>query len=385
MRLTDDQIAYCMECGVCTGSCPISRNDSLFSPRLIIKQILVDQREAVLHGSDLWRCITCGRCSARCPALIDFPRFVQQSRQQARRRGKLPHPSHHGMFPLISRLQLQGHRQQRAAWAREHGRIREAGEVFYFVGCAPYFEVIFRYLSIQPLRTARSVLTLMNAVGVEPVVRDDEVCCGHDAHWTGDEEVFRRLAQRNLEVVEKSGAKKVVFSCPEGYLTFRDEYPKIFGKLPFEVVYVSDFLSERLDALAVRMDDRHGSPEVVTYHDPCRLGRFGGIYDSPRALLDGMPSVERVEMERSRENALCCGTSAWIECSACSKATQIERLEGAHETLALDVSRRLLITSCPKCYIHLNCARSTLPEGHPAASVEVEDLYCYMAQHLVKD
>ena len=69
-------------------------------------------------------------------------------------------------------------------------------------------------------------------MGIEPVISNDERCCGHDAFWSGNETVFSKLAKLNIETITASGAKTVLFSCPEGYYTFKHHYPKYFGKLP---------------------------------------------------------------------------------------------------------------------------------------------------------
>jgi Fe-S oxidoreductase len=383
MKLTAEQIAYCMECGVCAGSCPVTRNYDDFSPRLIIKHLLVDRADVLTQAPTLWRCITCARCSVRCPALIDIPRVVNEYREKAREGGRYPEPSHHGVLQIIPRLQLKRPSQSRTGWA-SRWRTRQQGDYFYFVGCAPYFNAVFQYLEIRPLNVPEAVLTLLNALNIEPVVSNDEVCCGHDALWTGDEETFARLAMRNVEAIKNSGAKTVIFSCPEGYITFKHDYPRIVGDLPFEVVYVSEFLAKRLDKLREMLANE--STERVTYHDPCRLGRFDGIYDSPRRLLEAVPGVESLEMDRSRENAMCCGTSAWIECSSCSKAIQFDRLEEAYYTTCGDNGSEggILITACPKCFIHLNCARGAFPEDNRARNIQIEDLYVYLARHLAR-
>jgi Fe-S oxidoreductase len=113
---------------------------------------------------------------------------------------------------------------------------------------------------------------------------------------------------------------------------------------------------------------------VLTFQDPCRLGRLAGIYDPPRDLLKLLPEAELKEMERSRENALCCGTSAWMECSSCSKAMQMDRLEEARRTGA-----QTLVTACPKCQIHLSCAQSNTD-----MDLKIVDLYAYLLDHLVR-
>ena len=150
----------------------------------------------------------------------------------------------------------------------------------------------------------------------------------------------------------------------------KHEYPKYFGELPFNVVLLAELLACELPKAGVIFEK---SPEsVLTYQDPCRLGRWAGIYEAPRQLLSFIPGAKLVEMERNREDALCCGTSAWIECSRCSKAIQTERLLEAEQTGA-----KTLITACPKCQIHLNCAL-----GDENIDVCVEDIYSYLADRI---
>jgi Fe-S oxidoreductase len=102
------------------------------------------------------------------------------------------------------------------------------------------------------------------------------------------------------------------------------------------------------------------------------LGRWSGIYDAPRQLLELVPGTRLVEMAHHRENALCCGTSAWMECSSCSKTMQEDRLR---EAVASGAEQ--LITACPKCQIHLICAQSNTD-----LNVRVTDLFVYLAESL---
>ena len=368
--LTQKQIDYCMECGLCTGSCPVSRELSTFSPRQMIKRAVLDPDGGLVGSREIWSCLSCASCSGRCPAEIDFPEFISSHRQQARRAGNFPEESHHGIMQAIAGLQTRNLKQQRTAWARDTGAFRDSGEFFYFVGCLPFFDVTFRYLNLSPLESARSLLTLLNKMGIEPVISDHERCCGHDALWCGDHTTFQKLAEWNLEVIMASGAKTVLFSCPEGYVTFKKYYPKHFGALPFEVLHMTEFLARKLPETG--MSFQAPAAETVTYHDPCRLGRLAGIYEAPRQLLAMVPQVKLVEMERNRENALCCGTSAWMECSAHSKAVQTERMQEAIQTGA-----QTLITACPKCQIHLACAQSGTD-----ISLKMVDLYTYLNQRM---
>ncbi|MDR3557444.1 MAG: (Fe-S)-binding protein [Syntrophobacteraceae bacterium] len=367
MELAREQIDYCMECGVCTGSCPVSRVLPAFSPRQMIKRVLMDRDETVLEGRELWACLACARCSSRCPARIDFPEFIREYRETARKRGNLPQESHHGALQAIMSLQTRNLSQHRTDWAKEIGRFKTAGDIFFFVGCAPYFDTALKYGPIS-LEMAGSVLRLLNRMGIEPVVSDDERCCGHDALLSGDRETFHKLAAINLEVIAGAGAKTVLFSCPEGYVTFKTEIPKYFGKLPFEVIHVSQFLARELPGSGLSFRSAENGSGAITYQDPCSLGRKAGIYDPPRDLINMVPGVKFEEMARNRENSVCCGTSAWMECSECSKEMQVERL-----LEAAGAGASTLITACPKCAIHLSCA-----EQNTDITLKIKDLYSFL-------
>lgn len=360
------QTYYCLDCGVCTGSCPVARVFPDFSPRQIIERTLYDLED--LSDPTIWSCLTCAQCSVRCPTNINFPEFIRLMRDKAHAKGFDGVPAHNGMLQTIMAIQAQGIRQNRTFWVGD-GKVSKTGDVFYFVGCRPYFDVIFRDIDAGSIRSAQNVLRILNACGVEPVVSDDECCCGHDALWNGDEEKFKRLALRNLELIRASGAKKVLFTCPEGYHTFKTFYPQYFGDLGFDPLHILDFLADRIRDGALAFEE---SPGVATYHDPCRLGRLAGIFDAPRALITALPGLDLVEMPRARENGICCGTTGWMNCSSCSKEIQMERLREAMGTGA-----STLVTACPKCQIHLRCAKSAFD-----VDIEITDLYDLVADRL---
>ncbi len=370
MQITQKQHNFCMECGVCTGSCPVSRELPGFSPRQMIKRAMIDPDEGLLKSPEIWSCLTCALCSSRCPVEIDFPEFIRSQREEARKIGNLPQESHHGIFQTITRFQSRGIKQNRTAWAEGAGKFSETGEYYYFVGCIPYFDVVFSGLDLKPTDSARDVIGLLNSMGIEPAISKDECCCGHDAYLSGDVETFRKLAEKNLGLIKASGAKTVLFSCPEGYYTFKNTYPKYFGELPFEVLHMTELISNNLTETGLSFES--SSSETVAYQDPCRLGRLSGHYDNPRQLLKKVPGTELVEMAHSKENALCCGTSAWMECSGCSRAMQGERIQEA-----IQAGAKILVTACPKCQIHLTCALNNAD-----VDLEIEDLYTYLNDNL---
>jgi Fe-S oxidoreductase len=195
------------------------------------------------------------------------------------------------------------------------------------------------------------MLKILNKLGIEPVVSDEERCCGHDMLWSGNIDLFKELAASNIELIKRRGCKKVIFGCPEGYVTFKTYYPLYFGDLDFEVVHFYELVGKQFKEGAFQLAPVE---HTVTYHDPCRLGRMAGIYEVPREIVSHIPGMKLVEMERNRENATCCGISCWANCSSYSKQIQMDRLEEAKATGA-----DTLITACPKCNIHFACALSS--------------------------
>ncbi|MCL5960004.1 MAG: (Fe-S)-binding protein [Chloroflexi bacterium] len=162
----------------------------------------------------------------------------------------------------------------------------------------------------------------------------------------------------------------IITPCPECYQTLKVDYSQHLGALGAEVVHLSQFLAERLDKLHLE----RGSEKTVTYHDPCRLGRFSGLFDQPRRILAALPGIERREMSRSRALAGCCGAHAWNNCGAIAKGIQLDRLQEARSTGA-----SVLVTACPKCEIHFKCSM----QNHGATrdyEIEVRDLFSLVAE-----
>jgi heterodisulfide reductase subunit D len=361
---------YCLDCGICTGSCPVSRVTPDFSPRLMVEKVLMDEEENPLEDVNVWSCLSCGQCSTRCPSKINYPEFVRMVREEAVRQGKGGVPAHRGLFQTIMRLQTLDIKQNKTDWAREAGRISETGDTYYFVGCAPFFEVEFRKdWGLDALEGPRGVLKLLNAVDIEPVIHDDERCCGHDLLWNGDTENFAKLAKRNMDLIKSLGCKRIVFQCPEGYLTFKNYYPKVVGPMDVELVHFYELMAQEAQAGKFTFEPLE---TAVTYHDPCRLGRQAGIFDAPRTLIQSIPGISLREMEHNRENGVCCGTSAWMGCSSCSKTIQKNRLSEALATGA-----ETLITACPKCRLHLSCALRDMEIG-----LKIRDINDLLAKSL---
>jgi len=366
---------YCLECGKCSGSCPVSRHNPAYSPRMLVENALMGLENDLVHARELFSCLTCYACSLNCPSDVDYPLFIQKTRALASTCGEHGACAHSGTLQALSRLMANpAIKQRRLEWLSDGHRVSAESDVLFFVGCAPYFEPVFEDIEVEALQPAKGSLRILNSLGIEPVVLEDEKCCGHDLLWTGDVEGFKALAEHNAAMIKKAGVKKIVFSCAECYRTFKEDYPK-YVELDYELQHISELLSDRIDKDGLSLRE---VKKKATYHDPCRLGRHLGVYEAPREVLKAIPGVELVEMSRNREESLCCGTSAFTNCDVYSKQIRVERLLEAKSTGA-----EVLITSCPKCQIHFKCAMvSKGKEKGPDVEIPVMDLAEFVASAL---
>jgi heterodisulfide reductase subunit D len=373
--LKKTNVQYCVECGKCSGSCPVSRVDNSFSPRRVVERFLLGFEDKVISGKDLWTCLSCYQCSERCPSDVRFPEFVRACRSIAPRDMLEETCAHRGIPMTLSRIMINPKiKQDRMGWLPERAQISKRGDLLYFVGCLPYLDILFEDFNLELIKTPQSVVKILNKVGIKPAMLPNEKCCGHDLLWTGDLENFEKLAKLNVANIKATGAKRVITSCPECYRTIKKDYAEFVGELDFEVLHMSELLSELVDKDELKFEVY---PErKVVYHDSCRLGRQMGVYEPPRKVISSLPGTQLVEMERNRENALCCGVNAWLSCNKYHKEIQMDRLKEAKATGA-----DLLVTTCPKCRIHWKCVTSEkLPINPDEITMEMRDLSVLVAE-----
>jgi Fe-S oxidoreductase len=234
----------------------------------------------------------------------------------------------------------------------------------------PYYQEAFSSLGIECNGIANAALKILNHLGIEPILLQNERCCGHDQYWQGEMDTFRKLAELNLDMIRNSKATRIVTSCPECAYTLKHTYREEVGDHGMEVLHLVELLekTEFIDLLDFDIKSTNG---LVTYQDPCRLGRYAGIYQQPRDLIQ-KAGYDLVEMEHNRRSSICCGTSCWSTCGQTNKKIQSERLEEARSTGA-----NTLITTCVKCQIHLKCAQQG-PQGNEDG-LEIHDLTTIIA------
>lgn len=371
-EVTEIRARLCLDCGKCTAVCPVAQLDSDFNPRLIVQRRLSGNGAAPSDES-IWSCLGCYACVERCNYRVQFPDFINALRYEARQNGHEIRATHGGALQALIQLMSRGGiRQNRLEWLPGDIQLTTGSDTAFFVGCAPYFDVLFKDLAVDTVGATASALRILNRAGIPFTLLDNEVCCGHDQLLQGDRETAFRLARANLDLFKDQGIRRIITACPECFYTLKTIYPRITGPIGVEVVHWTEVLAPALQDLAPQLGEMD---KRVTYHDPCRLGRCSGLYDQPRAILNSVAGLEITEMESNRELALCCGASPWAYCGNVNRRVQESRLAQAKATGA-----EMLVTACPKCLIHLKCAQKT--GGEAASGPPIVDIAALLASLL---
>ena len=363
----------CLECGKCSTLCPLSSFRNFSVARMAA--IHDPGTDLVAHGAMINRCLTCGACEIRCPQGVHFTTFVRGLRAEMPQscRDRCPHGAAlEGAARLTTRLPSAG---RDLTWITPDLRISDRGEVALFVGCLPLFDIMFEdELGIRTIEIARSAIRLLNAAGIEPVIVEDERCCGHDLLWNGEHDAFRALATANAAAFEARGVKHIVSTCGECSRTLKLDYPDAVPGYRPKIEHISELVAREIDSGKLKFD---GDGARVTFQDSCRLSRHMGVVDAPRQVL-AAAGGELTEMEHRGADARCCGTAGFIHCDSDSRRMQEQRLEEAMATGA-----ETLLTACPKCWIHFACATH---EDHVRervrGTIQVEDLTVFAARRL---
>lgn len=349
---------YCYQCGLCDVVCPWNRVRK-FSIRNIVRQSNFGIPE--IDGEEIWRCTTCGNCPQKCPRGVKQIEVGVSLRRIASDAGISPAPIHTVSASLGAEGNPLGEkRANRADWAEGLNvkTFTEGMEVLYFPCC---------YLCYDPRlkKVAAATANVLNRAGVDfGILGTRDVCCGESIRKTGDEALFKRLAKENIKNFIDSGVKKILVSSPHCYHAFKNEYTEF--KVNFEVVHISQYLSELIDKGRLKLTTEHA--RKMTFHDPCYLGRHNGIFAEPREVLKKAPGLELVEMADLMKDSLCCGGGGgriWMD------TPKNERFSNLRLQQAIEAGAETLVTSCPYCIVNFEDSRLNLPNTD---AIEIKDI-----------
>jgi heterodisulfide reductase subunit D len=340
-----ERVIACYQCGTCSGSCPTAPAMD-YNPRRILHMLRLGFDERVLRSQAIWLCTSCYSCTARCPREIKISDAILGLRSLAVDRGvELPANLLTLRDTVTSHYNISGDdNSTRLIWSQnldENTRTfqgKRQAEVVFYVGCVASF-----YPTVYGIPQAMA--QILERAGVEfTTLGGEEWCCGYPLFTAGMHGLVAALMDHNVARVREMGARTLVTTCPSCYYTWTHLYP-LFDSAPlgFEVLHASQYLARLMEGGKLKL----GSFEqVVTYHDPCDLGRKSGIFDAPRSVIEGVPGIEFREMDASRENALCCGGGGDVQIvdESVTAAVADRRLGQAQRTGA-----RVILSACQQC------------------------------------
>lgn len=357
----------CTKCGKCHAACPATASGHPLSPR----DLVLDLREmaegslgiraafgippvygdpsaasldAVIKPETVWSCMTCLACVEVCPVGIEHVPIINQLRRQLVEQGKMDSQLRSALQNTYSAGNSFGEpRRKRTRWTKDLPfavkDIRsEPAEYLWFVG---------DYASFDPRnqRATRAIARILRHAGVDfGTLHDGEKNSGCDVRRVGEEGLYRALAEDNIKVISRCDFKYIFSSDPHSFHTLKNEYPSLGGD--WTVLHHSELLLQLLRTGTLRPAKRLNY--IVTYHDPCMLGRYNRIFEAPRQVLS-MLGVELREMPRNRENSFCCGAGGgriWMreQLGAGARRPSEQRIDEAVALGGIDY----FVVACPK-------------------------------------
>ncbi len=376
----------CTECGRCHANCPAQLSGKPLDPREVVlslrKQLLATgpeliktsgQAEAsstppvtgvVVTEDEIWACTTCYACQEVCPASIEpMAKLIELRRNLVMEQAAIPETAEVALRSIEDRGHpWRGTTASRTDWA-EGLNIKTLAEdsnidVLYWVGCTEALEE-------RSMKVAQSVAKLLKLAGVNfAILGAEESCCGEPARRLGNEYLFQTQVAKNIEILKGYNVKRIVAACPHCYNTFKNEYARFGGE--FEVNHHTEFIAGLFQEDKLKVIK--GLRGLVTYHDPCYLGRYNSIYQPPRQTLNQIPDLTPVEMKPNKRKSFCCGGGGgrmWLEEPAGQRVSEL-RLEQALATRA-----GVIATACPYCLQMLDDA---IKNKEMAESLQVKDI-----------
>ncbi len=341
------KLLTCFQCGTCSASCPAA--DLMdYSPRQLWQMMRLGLREEVMQSRTFWLCTQCYACQVRCPRGISIAETMRRLREWAVAQGyEIPEVIVNLRQAITTTYNiLSEDNETRLIWSQNlqplPEGLQEAGrgqaEALLFTGCVSAF---FPMAYSIP----QSFVQILEQAGVSyTTMGGEEWCCGYPLYGAGMQEDVAELAKHNIAQARSVGAQRLVTTCPSCYHTWRHLYPEYTdGDFGLNIVHASEFLEQLIQEGRIKMTEL---PWVVTYHDPCDLGRKSGVYEAPRDIIRNVPGLELREMANTREDAMCCGGGGDV---AMGEPDAVEHMAERRLAQAVGTGATAIISSCQQC------------------------------------
>jgi Fe-S oxidoreductase/nitrate reductase gamma subunit len=383
------QADACTTSGRCNEACPANAAGKPLRPRDVVlglRAALDADPSAPLDtriaDDTLWSCTTCAACNSVCPVGIDIYDKIVDLRRGRIENGAAPRMAEELFESVAMRFNPFGKPpSERFSWASDlHlpiAKTNESIDLLYWIGCAGHFDPEGREIS-------RAMVKILNHAKIDyRVLGQTERCTGDPARRMGEEGLFQTLATTNRSTIRGHRVKRILTHCPHCFNTMRNEYPTLStngdGAEPaYDVVHHTQFLEELIGAGKLSLGSR-GS-DLLTFHDPCYLGRGNDVVAAPRDTLAAIPGAQLTEMPRHGRSSFCCGAGGgamWLDVRG------RERVEDLRFHEAESTGAKTIATGCPFCKTMLDSSRQAATKGNKPTSVSrVKDVAELVAENL---
>ena len=240
-------------------------------------------------------------------------------------------------------------------------------DFLYWVGSAGSFDD-------RAKKITRAFVKVLNYANVSfGVLGVEESTSGDVAKRAGNEFLFQMQALANIEVMNSYNIKKIITTCPHSFNILKNEYPELGGN--YEVYHHSEFVHDLIESKKITIS-QNSIDEVMTYHDPCYLGRGNNIYNQPREIIKRL-SKNFIEMPRNKRNSLCCGAGGAQMFKEAEKGSAEINIVRTQE--ALDTKSKIIVTGCPFCNTMMSDGVKNINEG----AALVKDIAEVVAESLI--
>jgi Fe-S oxidoreductase len=218
----------------------------------------------------------------------------------------------------------------------------------------------------------QATATILSRAGADVgILGKKERDSAHEVRRFGEEMLFQTLKEMNTDAILESGATRIVTADPHAYNALKNDYA---GLPPVE--HISQFIVRSVTSGAITLSAANGDGKVYTYHDPCYLGRHNDMYDAPRAALDAIPGLKRVEMERCRDRSFCCGGGGLM---LFYEPEEEQRMGVLRVQMAAEAGADVVVTACPFCLVNMEDA---IKVAGLEGKLEAIDLAELIARHV---
>lgn len=344
-KLSYEEVVKCNRCGFCLPNCPIYlvRRVESASPRgrNAITRAVIEGRLAWSPEIEksIFSCLGCGACTVACFPSLRTKDVVFQDRECLVDEGLYPEIADRLAKHVAENYNISNEdNEDRDEWREllkdvpEEILYKERADVIYFVGCVASFFPLVQKIPVNMARIMEKAELDFTILGGE------EWCCGYPLIGAGMRDKVQSLMKHNLEKVRDVGARKIIFSCPSCYNTWKTLYQP-----DMEILSSSELLERLMVEKKIPMREIRAT---VTYHDPCDLGRKSGIFDAPRSVIRSIPGIQLVELPNNRQLSMCCGGGGNLEMVDPDLSAEVAQMKIEE---ILEAGADMVVTSCQQC------------------------------------